>query len=214
MIEIYKHSQLLLEDRGRPANCFFRIDSAVGLQINNQLVQICTLLNPCAFDGISHSANRAERSIKLQTSDGTSFILVQTTLISRLIATTSGQTQTHVDFAVLAQVTNHMLRISDFHIVVQLDVAGSHHARTFLAEGKLSIVTAVHLYGNALEIQQNLDDVFLDTFNGTVLVHDTVDLSFSYGAARHRRQKQSTRRAAQGVPETAPERPQGHLAAR
>src|SRR5690554_954362 len=86
MIEIYEHRQLLLEDGSRPANCFFRIDSTVGLQINNQLVQVCTLLNPSALDGISHTTNRAERSIKLQASDGTSFVLVQTTLISRLIA--------------------------------------------------------------------------------------------------------------------------------
>src|SRR5690606_4072096 len=138
--------------------------------------QVCTLLNPSALDGISHTTNRAERCIQLQASDGTSFVLVQTTLISRLVATATRHAQAHVHFAVFAQVTDHVLRVRDFHIVVQLDIAGSHHARTFLAEGKLSIVTAVHLYGNALEIQQNLDDVFLDTFNGTVLVQDTVDL--------------------------------------
>src|SRR5690606_9775216 len=151
MIEIDEHSQLLLENGSGPANRFFRIDGTVGLQINNQLVQVCTLLNPSALDGISHTTNRAERCIQLQASDGTSFVLVQTTLISRLVATATRHAQAHVHFAVFAQVTDHVLRVRDFHIVVQLDIAGSHHARTFLAEGKLSIVTAVHLYGNALE---------------------------------------------------------------
>src|SRR5690554_6437090 len=156
MIEIYEHRQLLLEDGSRPANCFFRIDSTVGLQVDNQLVQVCTLLNPCALDGISHTTNRAERSIKLQASDGTSFVLVQTTLIRRLIAAATCNTQSHVHFAVLTQVTDHGLRVSDFHVALQLEIVGSHYARAFIAKRDLSTITAVHLYGDAFEIQKNL----------------------------------------------------------
>ena len=96
-----------------------------------------------------------------------------------------------------------MIRIGNLDILIQLDIACCNDARTLLAECELGIVTAAHLHGDALEIQQNLNHVFLDTFDGTVLVQNTIDLHFCYGATRHRRQENTAQRTAQSVAEAA-----------
>src|SRR5680860_1716580 len=203
MIKIDKYRQLLLENRGRPANCFLRIDGAISLQINDQLVQIGALLYPCAFHGIGYTANRAEGCIQLQTSDRTGFIFLETTLICRLIAAATCHTKAHVHFTVFTQVTDHMIRVGNLNIMIQFDITGCNDARTLLAQRELSVVPTVHLYRNALEIQQNLNNVLLDTLDCAVLVQDTVNLRFSYGAARHRRQENSTQRASQSMAKTS-----------
>ncbi len=190
---------MLLEDGGRPANCFFRVDGAIGLQVDNQLVQIGPLLYPCTFHGVSHTTNRAECCIQLQASDGASFVLVKTALVCRLIAATACNTETHVHFTILAKVTDHVLRVGNLDVMIQLDITGCHNARALLAERELGIVPTVHFYGNAFEIQKNLNDVFLDTLNGAVLVQDTVNLRFSHGAARHRRQENPAQCTAQSM---------------
>jgi len=40
-------------------------------------------------------------------------------------------------------------------------------------------------HADVFKVQQNIDDVFLHTFDGRVLVLDTIDLDFSNGATGH-----------------------------
>ena len=107
-----------------------------------------------------------------------------------------------------------MLRVGNLNVMIQLDITGCHNARAFLAERELGIVPTVHFYGNALEIQQNLNDVLLDTLNGAVLVQDTVDLRFSHGAARHRRQENPAQCTAQGMTKASFQRLKRNLGTR
>src|SRR5690554_1837395 len=203
MIEINKHCQLLLENGRCPANCFFRINRAIRFQINNQLVQVSPLFYSSVFNGVSHPANRAESGIQLQTANGTRFVFFKTALIRWLIPTTALNPQSHVYFTIITEVTDDVLRIGNLNVMIEFNIAGRDNTRALLAERKLSFVPAVHRDRDAFKIQKNLNDIFLDTLNGAVLVQNTVNLRFSYGAARHRRQKNATQRTAQGVTETS-----------
>ena len=61
--EVNKHSELLLQNSRRATNGFFRIDSTVGLNINNELVEISTLLYSSRVNDIAHATDRRERRI-------------------------------------------------------------------------------------------------------------------------------------------------------
>ena len=71
----------------------------------------------------------------------------------------------------------------------------------FLAERQRGLVVAVHADGDVLEVQQNLDDVFLQAFERGVLVQHAVDFDFDDRAAGDRRQQHATQRVAERVAE-------------
>src|SRR3989338_8451278 len=58
--EVDERSQLLLQNGCSAANSLFRVQSTAGLQVNNQLVQVSTLLNTSVFNHVRHTAYRAE----------------------------------------------------------------------------------------------------------------------------------------------------------
>ena len=68
-LQIDEHRQLVLQNRAGAANRFFRVDRAVGLDVQDQLVQVRALLDTRALDRVGHAADRAERRIELQTAD-------------------------------------------------------------------------------------------------------------------------------------------------
>ncbi len=104
-----------------------------------------------------------------------------------------------------------MLTVDDLDVVIDLNVRGQNRPLTFLAQAQGDFVTAVQLDGQTLEIEQDLDHVFLHAFDGAVLVQDTVDLCFDYRAARHGGQQDTPQRVAQGMAETTLERLEGDL---
>src|SRR5690606_15749477 len=67
--QINERSQLLLQDGRGTTDSLFRIQGTVGFQIDDQLVQVSTLLDTGVFHHVGDTAYRAERSIQLQTTD-------------------------------------------------------------------------------------------------------------------------------------------------
>src|SRR5688572_17433519 len=59
-LQIDEYRQLILEDRARTADGFFRIDRAVRFDVENQLVEIRALFDARAFHRIRDTADRAE----------------------------------------------------------------------------------------------------------------------------------------------------------
>ncbi len=74
-LQVNKDGQLILEDASGAADRFFRIDRAVRFDIDEQLVKVGTLFNTGRFDVVRHTNDRAERRIKLQTTDRTRLLL-------------------------------------------------------------------------------------------------------------------------------------------
>ena len=86
--------------------------------------------------------------------------------------------------------------------MIELNIASRYLARPFLRDPELGHVTAVHAYCDLLEVQEDIDDIFLHTLDARVLVQHAFDLRFGDRGARHRRQQNTTQCIAESVAET------------
>ena len=59
-LQINEHIQLILEDTSSAPDCFLGIDGPIGLNVDDQLVQVCSLLHAGGLDRIAHTSDRAE----------------------------------------------------------------------------------------------------------------------------------------------------------
>ena len=59
-----------------------------------------------------------------------------------------------------------MIGIDDFDVVVGLDIGGRHRPLARLGELERDVVAIVQLEHDALEVQQDVDDVLLHTIEG------------------------------------------------
>lgn len=59
-----------------------------------------------------------------------------------------------------------VLRIDDFDVMRQLDVASTNSAFTFLDQLEVDDITVVQLEHDTLQVQKDVDDVFLNAVNG------------------------------------------------
>ena len=106
-----------------------------------------------------------------------------------------------------------MLRVTDLDIVINLNIASCYRARTFLGQGDFSFVLAVHHKGNTLEVQQDLNNIFLYALDGRVLMQYSIDFDFGDRAAGHGRQQNTTQGIAQRVAKATLQRLQSYLGA-
>ena len=81
--------------------------------------------------------------------------------------------------------TNHVLGVTDLDVVVCLDITSSDDAGARRTQRQLGFVFTIHDKRNALQIEQNLDDILLNAFDCRVLVQYTVDLYLGDGTTRH-----------------------------
>src|SRR5207237_10188822 len=102
-----------------------------------------------------------------------------------------------------AHVTYHVVVIRDLYVVIDRDVAGRDDASALLVEHDRRLIHVVQADGDVLEVQEDLDDVLLQTFQRGVLVEHAVDLDFGDGGTRNRGQQDATQRVAKRVTETA-----------
>jgi hypothetical protein len=91
-------------------------------------------------------------------------------------------------------------------VVVGLDVAGADRARALLRQAQLGLVTRVEAQRDQLQVEQDVDDVFLHAFDAGVFVQHAVDFDFRDGTARHRGQQHAPQRVAERVAEAPLER--------
>ncbi|SPO53068.1 protein of unknown function [Pseudomonas sp. JV551A1] len=202
-----------MQDGRSAADSLFRIQGAVGFQINDQLVQVGTLFNTGVFDHIGDTTHRAERSVQLQTANATAFVFVGLTGVGRLVTTTTSYGELHVQGAVRRQVRDYVIGVDDLDIVIQLNIGSGNHPRTLFRQGQRNFVTTVQFDSQAFQVQQDFNDVFLNTFDRGVLMEYAVDLGLDYCTARHGGQQDAAQRVAQGMAETTLERLERNLGA-
>src|SRR5690606_33926834 len=75
-LEVDERGQLLLQDGRGAADSLFRVQGAVGFQIDDQLVQVGTLFNTGVLDHVGDTTHRAERGIQLQAAHAAAFVFV------------------------------------------------------------------------------------------------------------------------------------------
>ena len=126
------------EDVAGPADGLLRLDGAVGLDVDDQLVEVGALLDAGALDVVGHTAHGAEGGVHLQPADGTGLFLELQALVGRLVAAAALHLELHVQRAGAVQVRDHQVLVHDLDVVVQLDVGGLDHARALLGQGEVA----------------------------------------------------------------------------
>ena len=107
-----------------------------------------------------------------------------------------------------------MVRINDFDFVVELNVGSGDNARAFLGKVQGYLVATVHVDRQPFQVEQDLNDIFLDAFDCAVLMQNAIDFGLYHGAAGHGREQNATQRIAQGMTETTLQRLKSDLGAR
>ena len=79
--------------------------------------------------------------------------------------------------------TDHMLRVDDLDRMVQHDVAGRYHALALARKRKRDLFTGMLTNRHTLEVEQHVNDVLLQPFQGGVFVQHAIDFDLDDGAA-------------------------------
>src|SRR5690606_26708085 len=181
------------------AHGFLGVDRAVGLDVQDQLVQVGTLFDAGGLDFIGHAADRRERGIQHQAADRAGLFVRTATGGSRLVAETALDLQADVELGVLGQVRDHVVGVEDLDVVVGLDVGGGDDARAGLAQRQRRAFAGAHADRDVLEVEQDFEHVLLQAFDRAVFVQHAVDLDLGDREARDRGQQHAAQRVAQGV---------------
>jgi len=167
------------------------------------------LFDASTLDGVGDTADRAERGIQHELADGLG--IAQVTDVTRDVTAALFDLDLHRQLAAGREMGDDVLRIDDFDVMRQLDVAGTNSAFTFLDQLEVDDITVVQLEHDTLQVQKDVDDVFLNAVNGRVLMEHTIDANFGRRVADHRGQQDATQCIAQGMAITALERLHDHL---
>ena len=98
------------------------------------------------------------------------------------------------------------IRVVDLHASRRLDIAGGDNARAFLAQVHNNRLIGVGRKHHALDVQNDLGNVFLHTVDGGELVENTIDLDGGYRCTRNGGQQGTTQRVTEGVAKARLER--------
>ena len=88
--------------------------------------------------------------------------------------------------------------IDDLHLIIGLDVAGSHFALTGCVNINGLHTVAVHFRNNSLDVQNDLGNVFLDAGDRRKLVLNACDLDRGRSRSGQRGQENPSQGVAQG----------------
>jgi hypothetical protein len=75
-------------------------------------------------------------------------------------------------------VSDHVFRIDDFDVVRKFDITARTAPSPSLASFRLTDIAVVQLEDDTLEVEKDVDDIFLHAINGGVLVEHAVDADF------------------------------------
>src|SRR6185295_16571653 len=136
-----------------------------------------TLFDTCRFHGIAHAFHRAERCIEQNAADRASF-LGSAARSGRNVAAALFDLDLHVELAAGREVRDDVTGIDDLDIVRGFDIARRDYALALLAQVEQRLLAVMQLEYDTLQIEEDVDYVFLHTVDGRVLMQHTADLHF------------------------------------
>ena len=190
---------MLNQNLGRCTHCVFSRHSTIGFDFQYQLIQVSTLLNAGTLDDVAHALDRGEGGVQHNTTDRFGRVVAITAHGTWYIATAIFDLDLHVDLAAVRQVHDDVLRVDDFNIMRCLNISGGHRTFALFAQAQGDFVAVVQLENHALEVEQNVDDIFLHAVNRRVLVQNSGNRHFGSGMAYHRGQQNAAQCIAQCV---------------
>ena len=96
-----------------------------------------------------------------------------------------------------------MIGIEHRNVVGKVEVCGCDRAWALFAQREQNIGTAFKTKDHALEVQKQINDIFLHALHCGVLVHDTCNLHLGRGIAFHGGEQDPAKGVAKGMAEAA-----------
>src|SRR6185437_4561740 len=202
-LQIDEDGELILQDASGATDGLFRLDRAIGLDVDDQLVQVRALLHTCRLDRVGHTTHRAEGGVQQQPADRAALFLEAHALHRRTIAAATLHLQLHAQLAGLGQVGNHEVGIDDLDVVIHANVSRGDRTGALLVQPQVRAGARVHAQCHGLEVQQDVDDVLLHPLDAGVLVQYPIDLDLGDRRTGHGGQQHSPQGIAQRMTEAA-----------
>src|SRR5450830_1482248 len=185
-LQCCKYVQLINQNASRLTDRFFWRDHTICLDVDDQLIQISTLLNTSGLNCIRNTAYWRERRIQNHTANRFVRIFRQTTNVTWYVAATFFYFDLHVELTASGQISDYVIWVDQFYIVWQIDIGSQYSAFAIFLQSQSDFITVVQLEYNAFQVQQNINDVFLHAIKGRILMNNTTDSNFCWCVACHR----------------------------
>ena len=192
--QVYEQIEVVAQNLRTERNRVACVDGCIGPYLERQLVIVGQVAYTGVFNRVVYLVNRRVDRIHRNDADGGLMLLV---LLSRNIAAAGSHRDLHGQTRVAHQGSDVQIRVEDLNLAVCVDIASLDLA---LAGGldvdRLGTIT-MQLGNNALNIQHDFGNVFLNARNRRKLVLHTSDLDAGRCRARQRRQQDAAQRVAQ-----------------
>ena len=173
-------------------------DRRLGLDVDDQPVEVGALLDAGRLDAVGHLEDRRVDRVDRDPADlGTGLLVLR----RGDVATATLDGQLHVEPALAVQRGQLEVGVVHGDPGRRLDVAGGDVARALLAQVHGDRLVVLGADAQLLDVHDQLDHVLLDTGDRGELVQDAVDLDAGDRRARDGRQQGTPQGVAQGVPE-------------
>ena len=189
---------MLAEYFGRQAHCLVGIQSTFCIYIQRQLVKVSDLTHTGILHCQVYTLNRRIDGVYRNHTDGHVFCLA---FVRADIAASLCNRQLHIQLAVRSAVQcgNDLIRIHDLDILIYLDIGSSHNALTleFNVSDFCLIGLAVVADCKALQIHDDLGNVFFHTGNRAEFMENSLDFHLADSRTRQRGEHDSSQGVAQ-----------------
>src|SRR4051812_35478683 len=175
-----------------------RGDGILGLDVDDQAVEVGTLLNTGRLNLEGDLQHRRVDRVHRNAADLRVAGLV---LRGGDVAAAALDGQFELELSLLVQRGDVQVRVVELHAGRRRDVRGGDDAGPLLAQVGDHGLVMLGGDGQVLDVQDDLGDIFLDTGNRGELVQHTVDPDAGYGSTGDRGQQRAAERVAEGVTE-------------
>src|SRR6185295_17255495 len=172
-----ENGKLIDQDPRGVTDRLLGLDHTVRLDVDDELVQVGTLLHARGLDRIGHSPDGRERRVQYDLADSFGFF-GDNAEIPWDVSAAILDLDLHLDLAAGGKMRDHVLGVDDLDVVSGLDVARSHGTLALFLKIEQRVLAVVKLEHHALEVEQDIDDVLLDALDRRVFVKHSRDLHF------------------------------------
>ena len=191
--------QRLDQDLGGLAQRGARLDRAVGLDLERELVEVRALADASGVDRVGGAADRREDRVDRDHADRLVLGLV---LLGRRVAAAAADRHVHLELGLLLERRDRRVGVEDLDARGQVDVLRRDLAGAGGDQRHLDLVgVGVHAHDDVLEVEDDVGDVLLDARDRRELVRDALDPDALDRGAAKRGEQHAAEAVAEGVAE-------------